>query len=308
MTTAVSDVQRLRTREGEIREAADAIQRNGLKIGLSLLAIRDDELWKAGYPSWDQYLKLRAPELIGRSFAQAARLIRAAEVSKRLPADLSSVSGTELRAGHLDELARLAPNVGQGNGQGVEKDYARLRTADVGRVLEAAGKAAGDRPVSVRDLRNAVDKDLGIDRAAERKAADERLKKLQEATEAMRREAGQRERERNEPELGTHLFTLGLQLEKEAAVLAQVPEKDMKLNREKYAFSFESFATAVNSFCNALGIAPPRELSRPLLGALDDLDALGESLDLLVAPAAVKLLAGKLRRLLGAPEYKKPRK
>src|SRR5215831_3100149 len=139
----VSRKQRLRTLENQIRKAADEIQKNGLEIGRWLCEIRDDELWQEECESWSAYLKEKADELVGKSFSQAARLIRAAEVAERLPPPGSSVNGTTLGPQHLDELGRLAPNVGKRDGVGgVEKDYSRLRTQDVARVLKSAAKLA----------------------------------------------------------------------------------------------------------------------------------------------------------------------
>jgi hypothetical protein len=164
----VSRKQRLRTLESEIRKAAEEIQRNGVAIGRHLCAIRDDQLWDEEYDSWSQYLKVKAVELVGKSFSQAARLIRAAEISKKIP-QLSSIDGTELSPTHMDELARLAPNVSRGASRGVEKDYSQIRTQDVARVLKSAAEKAGSSAPSVTDLRKAVDEELGIDRAAKAK-------------------------------------------------------------------------------------------------------------------------------------------
>lgn len=167
---AMNKKQRLRTLENQIRKAAETIQHNGLDIGRWLCEIRDDELWGDEYPSWNEYLKATADELVGKSFAQAANLIRAAEVSKRLP-ELSIIDNTELGPTHLAELGRLAPNVSNGDSKGVEKDYSRLRTQDVARVLKVATEKAGGESPSVRDIRAAVDEDLGIDRTAKAKEA-----------------------------------------------------------------------------------------------------------------------------------------
>ena len=97
--------QRLETLENDIRKAAAEIQKNGLRIGQALLEIRDNQLWADGYESWNRYLKERAKELVGKSFTQSTNLIRAAEISKRLPA---SVQSTELSPTHLNEIGRLA--------------------------------------------------------------------------------------------------------------------------------------------------------------------------------------------------------
>ncbi len=164
--------QRLRTLENKIRKQAESIQKTGIEIGRELVEIRDDELWKeGGYESWNQYLKSQGAELLGgKSFAQSTNLIRAAEIEKRLPEN--SVQSIGLNATHLKELGRLAPIKTVDDGAGREKDYSKLRKQDVARVL----KAAGPEP-SVRDIRAAVDADLGIDRAAQAKATKEERKR-----------------------------------------------------------------------------------------------------------------------------------
>jgi hypothetical protein len=170
MTTAlsISKQQRLRTLEKNIRDEAAKIQSSGLAIGQYLMEIRDDHLWKDDFESWNQYLKERAGELVGKSFLQAARLISAAEIAKRLPS--SFIDETTVTATHLSELGRLAPNSGKNtSGGGCEKDYSRLRKGDVERVWKAASKKSGNDSPSVREVRKAVDADLGIDRAAKAK-------------------------------------------------------------------------------------------------------------------------------------------
>jgi len=142
-------------------KAAEEIQKNGLEIGRDLCEIRDEELWSDEYGSWNQYLKERAGELVGKSFAQAVKFIRAAEVAKRLPSKIDD----DLTPSHLTELGRLAPDKGKETG-GKEKDYSALKKQDVARVLKTATQLAGGDAPSVRDVRRAVDQELGIDRAA----------------------------------------------------------------------------------------------------------------------------------------------
>jgi hypothetical protein len=105
----------------EIREAAEQLQENGLAIGRRLCEIRDDELWREeGHESWNQYLKQEGERLVGKSFTQSARLIRAAEIHKRIP-----VPSMELEAAHYDELSRLAPAKETVHG-GTGKDYSQI--------------------------------------------------------------------------------------------------------------------------------------------------------------------------------------
>jgi hypothetical protein len=111
---------------------------------------------------------------VSKSFGQAAGLIRAAEVDRKMPARISSDVRTNLGPSHLNELARLAPNVGHSDSPGVEKDYSRIRATDIERVLKAAAGLTDDGSVSVRVLRKAVDADLGIDRTEKAKETRER--------------------------------------------------------------------------------------------------------------------------------------
>jgi hypothetical protein len=154
----------LRTLENKIRKAAEEIQKNGLEIGRDLCEIRDNDLWKEESTSWNQYLKERAEELVGKSFAQAASLIRAAEIAKTLPTHIIDDMG--LTATHLRDIGRLAPNVRNKKGQ-EQKDYTKIKKQDVARVLKNATVLAGGKSPSVRDVRKAVDKEIGKDRKAE---------------------------------------------------------------------------------------------------------------------------------------------
>ncbi len=171
MALTASRKQRLRTLENQIRKNAEAIQKNGLQIGRDLIEIRDQELWVEEYESWNQYLKDMANELVGKSFSQSANLIKAAEISKKLPGQISPDVKTNLNASHLSELGRLAPTSGKQGERGAEKDYSRLRKQDVARVLKKAVEIADSETPSVRDIRKAVDHDLGIDRSEKAKEA-----------------------------------------------------------------------------------------------------------------------------------------
>jgi len=164
--------QRLQTLEQQIRKDSEALQKHGLRIGHALCEIRDNHLWAEEYDSWTQYLTDRAQELVGKSFVQSVKLIRAAEIQKRLPTRM--LDDSSLTPSHLVEIGRLAPNAAKDSGRGVEKDYSRLRKNDVARVLKSATKIAGDKTPSVQDLRKAVDHDLGIDRAAKAKGTKQK--------------------------------------------------------------------------------------------------------------------------------------
>lgn len=167
---ALNRKQRLRTLENHIRKCAEDIQKSGLEIGRDLCEIRDDELWVDEYGSWNQYLKERAGELVGKSFANCKLLIQSAEIGKRLP----SGNTCDLKYRHLTELNRLVPDKQKDDGPGREKDYSRLRKQDVARVLKTATELAGGESPSVRDVRKAVDAELGIDRTSKAAETKER--------------------------------------------------------------------------------------------------------------------------------------
>lgn len=170
MAITVSRKQRLRTLENKIRKAAESIMENGLEIGRWLCEIRDEELWSDDYESWNKYLKSSSADLVGKTFTAAAKLIQSAEIEKRLPISIN-VYTNNLTASHLREFSRLAPEHGKGGGsRGKEKDYSKIRKADITRVWQAANVIAEARhpdngQVSVRDIRQAVDNDLGVDRS-----------------------------------------------------------------------------------------------------------------------------------------------
>jgi len=168
---------RLRALEERIKESAGNIQKSGLQIGEWLIEIRDDELWADDHNSWSEYLKSIGEELVGKSFAQSANLIRAAEIHRKLPnngtIDCTIIS--ELSATHMTELGRLAPTEKKSDGSaGTAKDYTKLRKDDIKRVLKKAVEISDSETPSVRDIRKAVDADLGIDRAAKAKATQKK--------------------------------------------------------------------------------------------------------------------------------------
>jgi len=164
--------------ERHIEQCAESIQKNGLEIGRDLIEIRDGELWADEYSSWNQYLKDRVASIVGKSFAQATNLIRAAEIETRIPEKISLDVKTNLGASHLSELGRLVPAVGKEGTKGAEKDYSKLRKQDVARVIKAATEIAkesappekkAEATPSVRDIRKAVDAELGLDRSKQAK-------------------------------------------------------------------------------------------------------------------------------------------
>lgn len=166
-TLSVDRKQRLRSLENSIRKAAGEIQKNGLEIGRYLCEIRDEELWSDSHESWNQYLKEMADDLVGKSFSQAANLIRAAEISRKIPNMSTSRNGIDVNtitASHFSELARLAPTTKNDEGAGTSKDYSKIRTPDIARVLKRAAEISEGEVPSVRDVRKAVDIELGVDR------------------------------------------------------------------------------------------------------------------------------------------------
>ena len=172
MTTMTTNrKQRLRTLENRIRKNAESIGKTGLEIGRDLIEIREEELWADEYESWNQYLKEMVSDLVGKSFGQAVKFIRAAEIRKRLP-DNKIID--DLKPAHLTELGRLAPDKGKDDSAGKEKDYSKIKTRDITRVLKKAVEIADSETPSVRDIQKAVDHDLGIDRAAKAKKTKEK--------------------------------------------------------------------------------------------------------------------------------------
>lgn len=175
---SVDRKQRLRTLESNIRKLAEQIQKNGLEIGRELIEIREEELWKGSHESWSQYLKEMAEDLVGKTFGWSQALIQAAEIQKRIPQSISHDVMTNLNASHLHELGRLAPVVGKSGERGAEKDYSRIRTPDIARVLKRATEIAKEESPSketpsVRDVRKAVDIELGIDRTKKSEPVEE---------------------------------------------------------------------------------------------------------------------------------------
>jgi hypothetical protein len=169
---SVDRKQRLRTLENDIRKNAESIQKNGLQIGRDLIEIRDNELWRDDYESWNQYLKVMAEDLVGKSFSQAKTLIDAAVISTKIPERfLTSKTEPSISASSVAELRRLAPRTETARNN--EADYSAIRPKDVERVLKRAteiakqsapeGKQKEVTP-SVRDVRKAVDVELGIER------------------------------------------------------------------------------------------------------------------------------------------------
>src|SRR5262249_47406738 len=134
--------------------------------------IRDDELWAEDHPSWNEYLKTTAGELVGKSFTQAKIFIQAAEIDKRIPENIRPDVRPNMDASHYQELGRLVPKEGKKDAPGAAKDYSKLKPQTVNRVLNQAAKHATARnkdstKPSVQDVRKAVDEELGIDRAAQ---------------------------------------------------------------------------------------------------------------------------------------------
>lgn len=183
MTKAVTK-QRLQKLENEIKKAAEEIQRNGIEIGKRLIEIRDNELWKDDYDSWSAYLKDRSEYLVGKSNAHAKTLIETALIARKMPVDY--LTSNNLSTSSVTELRRLAPTVDakdKDSSTKPEKDFNKIRKGDIDRVLKTANKIAKDQgkdSPSVRDVREAVDRDLGIDRKAEAKKKREQEEREQQ--------------------------------------------------------------------------------------------------------------------------------
>ena len=131
----------------------------------------------------------------------------------------------------MSEIGRLAPTVGKDDIRGAEKDYSRLKKTDVARVLKTATETAverGGKSPSVRDVRKAVDKELGIDRTA--KAAETK------------------ERQQQGIELADYLRSSKGRIEGITLNLAKVPSESWKLLEE----SDPGLVTRVAEACDEL--------------------------------------------------------
>ena len=180
MTNAVTK-QRLQKLESEITKAAEEIQRNGIEIGKRLIEIRDDELWTDDYDSFPAYLRAKSIDLVELSESHSRRLIRAAEVSKRLPSRIAD--DQTLPTVHLEEIARLAPIKKATDSDRNVADFDNLRKGDIDRVWKTAEKIAKEKGKSVLSsshIREAVDRDLGIDRKADAKKKREQQEREQQ--------------------------------------------------------------------------------------------------------------------------------
>ena len=171
--------------ESNILNNANNMQKCGLEIGRDLIEIRDEHLWADNYDSFDKYLKSECFRLIGHEFNHAQRLIRCVKIESKLPANNSILGDTILKPKHMDEIGRLAPTVGKkSGGAGVSKNYDALKKSDVNRVLKRAAEInelkSTSQVVSVASIRQAVDEDLGIDRAAEAKASRAEVKQMRD--------------------------------------------------------------------------------------------------------------------------------
>lgn len=222
--------QRLRTLENHIRKCSENIHKSGLEIGRYLCEIRDDELWMDNYDSWDQYLKDRAGELVGKSFKHAKNLIQAAEIAKRIPESIRPDVRPNLTASAISELGRLAPTVGKDGERGKEKDYNKLKKADVARVLKTAAKESDRDTPSVRDIRKAVDSVLGVDRKAEAQAKKEK------------------QEERRQIDLDQYLRSVEGKVKASLNMLQDVPEDSWKLLEDEYP----GLVTRVAEACETL--------------------------------------------------------
>lgn len=130
MQTALTETEQreLVALEGDIQRG----QQEFLRVGNALAEIRDKELFRGEYKSFDAYLEIRWG--FKRKYAQ--HIIRAAEMVKSLPAGTATIVATESQARELSKVDAS---------QRVE-------------VLEKAKKIADDekRPMRARDIANAA--------------------------------------------------------------------------------------------------------------------------------------------------------
>ena len=219
--------------ESHIKQCANTIQKNGLDIGRDLIEIKDEQLWADEYDSFDKYLKAEAFNLIGKEYRQAQRLITCVKVEAKIPKLLSPVT-TSLKPKHMDELARLAPDATGGRHN--QKDYDKLRKADVGRVLKNAELIAEGNPVSVRDIRKAVDDELNIDRAAEAKKSRAEIKQMRD--------------EHNE--LANYIRRLTAQLNSAVSMFEKVPGDGWEVLENEHPLLAKTLAEACDELASLL--------------------------------------------------------
>jgi hypothetical protein len=179
--TPAARLERLQALEGEIRQGFEAF----VRTGFALKEIRDEELFKeAGFATWDAYLKDRVGQEFGIERAHAYRLILCAQVRERVPdpvsprGDAPGGEGDGWSQKELLQFARLAPK--KKGPEGASYDVGRLNKRDAERVVQSVKEhceqTGEKRTVAV--VRKAVDEELGIDRAAQAKAARARLEEL----------------------------------------------------------------------------------------------------------------------------------
>jgi hypothetical protein len=168
--TPAKRLRRLQTLEGEIRRGFETF----VKTGFALKEIHDDELFKeAGFGTWDEYLKKRVGEQFGIEDDQARRLIACAQIRDRLPETLPIAVGNGLSQNALYEFRRLAP---QRPEKGQPYDVARINKGDAARVVQRVAEHCEQtgEPATAAAVRQAVDEELGVDRAAQAREAKAR--------------------------------------------------------------------------------------------------------------------------------------
>jgi len=188
--------QRLWALEAQIRSNYEAF----VQTGFALKEIRDDELYKEdGFSTWDAYLKDRVGEEFGIEQAQAWNLIRCAQVRTKLPNLQHAVDSREAWSQReLLEFSRLAPRAEGQPGQ--PYDFDRLKKKDVERVARKVIEHCERQgtPPTAPIVRQFVDAELGIDRAASAKASKQKRREAEDAVERQKAEGSRLDRHIND--------------------------------------------------------------------------------------------------------------
>lgn len=233
---AVSRKQRLRTLENQIRKNYEAF----VATGFALKEIRDDELFKEdGFESWERYLKERVGMEYGIERTQAFQLIACAQIRAKLP-DLpggssgSANDGQKWSQNAVYEFARLAPK-DEGTNQGY--DFDKLNKRDVERVAKKVIQHCEEEAVKPTStiVRQFVDEELGIDRAAQGK------------------ETKRRREEEQHPVLHLFLNDMTARIEAETELLEEnVSPEAWKLSKEQQPRVVKRLTAAVESLAGLL--------------------------------------------------------
>jgi hypothetical protein len=222
---ALSGKERLAALETEIRAGLDTFY----SVGMKLKAIRDDELYKeAGFQTWEKYCKERWEW--DRTYV--SRVILSAEywaVLPTVPNGTADETGIKWSESSVRELRRLES----------KRDAARVAK----KVVEEVEKTPGAK-LTAGLVRKAVDKDLGIDRAADAKEHEKKMREMVELAEKVQRD---REERKRFPELHQFLFDESMRIKATVEKLNTVGDDDLKVLAKQHPLEAKLFAEACKS-------------------------------------------------------------